>query len=127
MATQVALECGPSESVAQALEILLREKGLLDGDLPTKNLDNFIACLDNDLQPVALQLAAQLRHGGFATDFSYKAVSLKKQLKQASAANSAKCVIIGQEYSEKSLFVVKDMKTSDQQLMTKEQVMEATK
>lgn len=109
------------------LEILLREKGLLDGDLPTKNLDYFIACLDQDLHPAALELAAQLRHAGFAADFSYKAVGLKKQLKQASAANSAKCVIVGEEYREKSLFVVKDMKTSDQQLMTKEQIIESAK
>jgi len=109
------------------LEILLREKGLIDGELPTKNLDYFIACLDNDLQPEALQLAAQLRHAGFATDFSYKATGLKKQLKQASAANSAKCVIIGEEFKEKSLFVVKDMGTSEQQLLTKEQLIEAAK
>jgi histidyl-tRNA synthetase len=109
------------------LEILLREKGLIDGELPTKNLDYFIACLDNDLQPEALQLAAQLRHAGFATDFSYKATGLKKQLKQASAANSAKCVIIGEEYREKSLFVVKDMGTSEQQLLTKEQLIEVAK
>jgi len=109
------------------LEILLREKGLIDGELPTKNLDYFIACLDNDLQPEALQLAAQLRHAGFATDFSYKATGLKKQLKQASAANSAMCVIIGEEFKEKSLFVVKDMRTSQQQLLTKEQLIEAAK
>jgi histidyl-tRNA synthetase len=107
------------------LEILLREKGLIDGDLPTKNLDYFIACLDNDLQPVSLQLAAQLRHAGFAADFSYKAVSLKKQLKQASAANSAKCVIIGEEYKEKSLLAVKDMKTSEQHLLTKDDLLNA--
>jgi histidyl-tRNA synthetase len=109
------------------LEILLREKGLLDGDLPTKNLDYFIACLDSGLQPVALDIAATLRRAGFAADFSYKSTGLKKQLKQASAANSAKCVIIGEEYKEKSLFVVKNMKTSDQQLLTKEQLIEAAK
>jgi len=109
------------------LEILLREKGLIDGELPTKNLDYFIACLDNDLQSEALQLAAQLRHAGFATDFSYKATGLKKQLKQASAANSAMCVIIGEEFKEKSLFVVKDMRTSEQQLLTKEQLIEVAK
>ncbi|MCF7956692.1 MAG: hypothetical protein K9M75_12890, partial [Phycisphaerae bacterium] len=109
------------------LEILLREKGLLDGELPTRNLDYFIACLDDDLQPEAVRLAAQLRQAGLAVDFSYKATGLKKQLKQASAANSAKCVIIGEEFKKKSLLVVKDMKTSEQQLLTKEQVIEASK
>jgi histidyl-tRNA synthetase len=109
------------------LEILLREKGLLDGDLPTKNLDFFIACLDGDLQSVALELTATLRHAGFATDFSYKATGLKKQLKQASAANSSKCVIIGEEYKGKSLLTVKDMKTSEQQLLTKEELLKAAK
>jgi len=107
------------------LEILLREKGLLDGDLPTKKLDYFIACLDDQFLPAALELAADLRHAGFAADFSYKASGLKKQLKQASAANSEKCVIVGEEYKEKSQFVVKNMNTSDQQLMTKEQIMAA--
>jgi len=106
------------------LEILLRDKGILDGDLPTKKLDYFIACLDGELQPVALQIASRLRQKGCAADFTYKAVGLKKQLKQASAANAGCCVIIGQEYTEKNMLLVKDMQTSDQQLLTMDQLMD---
>jgi histidyl-tRNA synthetase len=54
---------------------------------------------------------------GFKTDFSYKGGSLGKQLKQASALNAAKCVIVGQEYKSGQL-VVKNMADGSQQNIT---------
>lgn len=98
------------------LEILLREKGLLKDDIPTRKLDYFVACLKDDLRNVAIETVAKLRKAGFAADFSYKSVALKKQLKQANALGAGKCIIIGDEYS-KGKFVLKDMQTGDQQLV----------
>ena len=98
------------------LEILLREKGLLKDDIPTRKLDYFVACVNNELRDVAIETVARLRKAGFAADFSYKSVALKKQLKQAASANAGKCIIIGDEYSD-GKFVLKDMQTGDQQLI----------
>lgn len=104
------------------LEILLREKGLLGDNISTRNLDYFIAYLDSGFRTNAIELAAKLRHAGFATDFSYKSIALKKQLKQASAANAKKCIIIGDEFKDKGLLAVKDMGTSEQTLLKFEEI-----
>ena len=102
------------------LEILLREKGLLQDDIATRKLDYFVACLKDDLRDVAIETVAKLRKAGFAADLSYKSASLKKQLKQATAWGARKCVIIGDEYSEAKKLVVKDMATGEQKLVAAE-------
>jgi histidyl-tRNA synthetase len=98
------------------LEILLKEKGLLDKQLPQQKLDYFIASVDGQFFENAVQITTRLRRAGFAANFSYKAASLSKQLKQASTQNAKKCLIIGQELQENKL-VVKDMTGGEQQLI----------
>ncbi|MEN8128277.1 MAG: histidine--tRNA ligase [Planctomycetota bacterium] len=98
------------------LEILLREKGLLtDDSLAVQKLDYFIACLDADLMDKAIQIAAKLREQGYAANFSYKTVALKKQMKQADSMNAAKCIILGGEYKDAKQIVIKNMKTGEQE------------
>jgi len=115
------------------LEILLREKGLLkDEQCATRNLDYFIAYTvisyikdlpANEIRGFApikdevVKLTATLRTKGFATEFSYKGGTLKKQLKQASSVNAKNCVIIGQEFIDNNELVIKDMTTGNQQLV----------
>ena len=107
------------------LEILLREKGLLDDKVPQKQLDYFVAYVEdlvfkNQTGGVAIpedgvvRLIGKLRKLGYNADFSYKGGSLKKQLKEASSANATKCIIIGEEYDNGEL-VVKDMTTGEQE------------
>ena len=95
------------------LEILLREKGLLDKQLPKSRLDYFIACVDKVYEQAVVKLAMKLRLAGYAANFSYKPVKLKKQLKDASEQNAQKCIIIGDEFKNNEL-VVKDMATGEQ-------------
>jgi histidyl-tRNA synthetase len=97
------------------LAILLEKKGLLK---PTQQeLDYFVACVEPELtQRDAIKIVAELRTNGFAADFSYKSASLSRQLKQASARNAKKCIIIGDEFKNNEL-VVKDMATSKQKLI----------
>jgi histidyl-tRNA synthetase len=113
------------------LEILLREKGLLDNKVPQKRLDCFVAYVEDVLfcdeeggiestsEDEVVRLIAKLRTKGFKADFSYKGGSLKKQLKEASSANAKKCIIIGQEYDNGKL-VVKDMTTGSQETVSEE-------
>ena len=96
------------------LEILLNEKGLLDKKVPGQRLDYFVACADKDAKDKAVEFTAKLRTAGFCADFSYKSGNLSKQLKEASARNAAKCVIIGDELKDGKL-AVKDMATGEQQ------------
>jgi histidyl-tRNA synthetase len=97
------------------LAILLESKGLLKPRL--QELDYFVACVAPTLsEKDAVELVAQLRTKGYSADFSYKSVSLSRQLKQASARNAKKSIIIGDEFKNNEL-VVKDMTTSKQKLI----------
>ena len=98
------------------LEILLREKGLLDKQLPKSRLDYFIACVDKVYEEAVVKLAMKLRLAGYAANFSYKPVKLKKQLKDASEQNAQKCIIIGDELKDNKL-AIKDMTTGRQELI----------
>jgi histidyl-tRNA synthetase len=108
------------------LEILLREKGLLDEKLPKRRLDFVICCVPKLTLPdaevkstpmqVAVGLAAELRRRGLCVDLGYKATNLGKQLKQASSRNAKKCIIIGEEFKDNKL-AVKDMATGEQELV----------
>jgi histidyl-tRNA synthetase len=107
------------------LELLLREKGLLDKQLPGRQIDYFVASVGNITfddekgnvkstpEDEAIRLVAKLRSVGLSAVFSYKAVSLSKQLSEASAQNAKKCIIIGEEFNNNQL-VVKDMATGQQ-------------
>jgi histidyl-tRNA synthetase len=98
------------------LEILLREKGLLEKNLPKNKLDYFVAYADAAYRNDAVKLAMKLRQGGYAVNFSYKAGKLGKQLKQASESGAAKCIIIGEEF-DKGQLAIKDMQTGQQKLI----------
>jgi len=101
------------------LEILLREKGLLNDKVGQKQLDYFIAYTEKLFLDKAIEITAKLRKSGVAADFSYKGGGLKKQLKEASAANTKGCIIIGAEY-DKGELVVKDMSTGGQETVSEE-------
>jgi histidyl-tRNA synthetase len=95
------------------LEILLREKGLLDKNIPAKTLDYFVVPVADALLDEAVKLTARLRTKGFKSAFSYKPASLSKQLKVASEQNAKYCIIIGDEFKAGNV-VVKDMSTGQQ-------------
>ncbi|MFC1739421.1 histidine--tRNA ligase [Planctomycetota bacterium] len=97
------------------LTILLEEKGLLQKQIPPAELDYFIAFADEKFLQKAVEITAKLRRKNYSANFSYKAANLSRQLKQASAQNAQKCIIIGSEI-EKNQLAVKDMKTGAQQL-----------
>ncbi|MHC4536266.1 MAG: histidine--tRNA ligase [Planctomycetota bacterium] len=108
------------------LEILLREKGLLDAKVPKKELDFFVAFVPNIIafedgrgptpSEVATKLVTQLRKKDKRVDASYKVIGLGKQLKEASVRNAQKCIIIGDEFKDNKL-TVKDMASGRQELV----------
>ncbi|MCJ7693665.1 MAG: histidine--tRNA ligase [Sedimentisphaerales bacterium] len=96
------------------LGILLEEKGLLKPK--PKELDYFVAYVNENYKDKAVELAVELRSKGLIADFSYKAGKLSKQLKLASESNAKKCIIIGDEFKNNEL-VIKDMGTGEQKLV----------
>ncbi len=96
------------------LGILLDEKELLKPE--SKELDYFVAFVDEVYRKNAIELTMKLRSAGFVANFNYKATKLSKQLKQASEQNAGKCVIIGSEIESDQL-IVKNMATGKQELV----------
>ena len=95
------------------LEILLREKGLLDKKITSRTLDYYVVPIAGELLDEAVKLTAVLRTKGFKSAFSYKAAGLSKQLKNASEQNAKYCVIIGDEFKAGNI-VMKDMANGNQ-------------
>jgi len=98
------------------LEIVLREKGLLDKVAATLNLDYFVAYTDPTLKAKAVEITAKIRQANRPADFSYKGGNLGKQLKQASSACAKNCIIVGDEYKQGQI-AIKDMDTGRQELV----------
>ncbi len=98
------------------LEILLQEKGLLDNQVPKREVEYFIAYAEEN--PVFTKamywLTAQIRSKGHSANLTYKLGGLSRQLKEGAGQNARMCVIFGREYLDDGLLVVKNMATGDQ-------------
>ncbi len=108
------------------LEILLRDRGLLEKQLQNPKLKYFVAYVDESYRNTAVEVTMRLRSEGLAANFSYKATKLGKQLKEASDQNAEKCIIIGEEFKENQL-AVKDMVSGEQELVDIEEFMSGLK
>jgi histidyl-tRNA synthetase len=99
------------------LEILLRDKALINDDIVREKLDYFVALVDDRFIDKLYEITAKLRSKGYSANFSYKLSGLSKQLKEASTQNAAKCIIIGSEMQNGQI-VIKDMdtNTADQEI-----------
>jgi histidyl-tRNA synthetase len=102
------------------LEILLRDKGLLDKQVPKRQIDFFVACIGH-IGNEAWRITAKLRSMGYSANISYKTGGLSKQLKEASAQNAGKCIIIGEEELKEGKIGIKDMTTGEQELVGRDE------
>jgi histidyl-tRNA synthetase len=97
------------------LEILLKEKGLLDKQVPKRQLDYFVAAISVGARdPGVFRIIAELRSKGYSANFSHKPSRLSKQLKEAAALNAENCIIIGLDELENEQVKVKNMATGEQ-------------
>jgi histidyl-tRNA synthetase len=99
------------------LEILLAQRGLLDKQVPRRELEYFVALADPEMARAVYEVVARIRLKGHSANFSYKQGGLSKQLKEAAGQNARKCVIIGQEYRDHRQAAIKDMATGEQELV----------
>ncbi len=103
------------------LEILLEQRGLLDKQVPRRELEYFVALADPQVLRSVYEITAQIRSKGHSAGFSYRQAGLSKQLKEAAGQNAKVCVIVGQEYRDKRQVVLKNMTTGEQELADVEQ------
>jgi len=97
------------------LEILLREKGLLEDGQMGRTVDYYIVCADGELEDKAVEIAAKIRSAGASAEFSYKIGKIGKRLKEASEAGAKNVIILGGEFIEGEKLVVKNMDSGEQE------------
>jgi histidyl-tRNA synthetase len=102
------------------LEILLREKGLLDKNVQAKSLDYFVVYLGVFGKEV-WEIIEKLRSKNYTVNFSYKMGGVTKQMKEASTQNAKFCIIIGEEELWGNKITVKDMATGEQRTVSQEE------
>jgi len=96
------------------LELLFRERELIDKKVPGKSLDCFIVYLGVFGKEV-WEIVEKLRSMGKTSNFSYKMGGVSRQLKEASAQNAKNCIIMGDEEIQKGEITIKNMTTGQQQ------------
>lgn len=99
------------------LEILLEQRGLLEKQVPKREIEYFVALADPEMVKAVYEVVARIRLAGHSASFSYRQSGLSKQLKEAGGQNARMCVIIGQEYRESRQVGVKNMTTGAQELV----------
>ena len=106
------------------LEIVLKEKGVLDRQLPEGKVDYFVACV-GVFGKEAWKVVERLRSAEYSVNFSYKMGGISRQLKEASAQNAKKCIIIGYDELKNNELTVKDMTTGEQELVDYEEFLDS--
>jgi len=109
------------------LEILLKEKGLLDNQVPKRELDYFVVAIGPGAQGEdVFRIIAELRSKGYSVNFSYK-FGLAKQMKEAASQNAKWCIIMGLEELDNKKVKLKDMRTGEQKPVDVEEFLSGLK
>ena len=82
----------------------------------------YVIALDEKVFPKAFRILQKLRADGISSGISYKASSLKSQMRSAGKAGSRYVVILGEEEDKKGVVALKDMWTGDQQEITEDKL-----
>lgn len=100
----------------------LRKKGLIKmgASTPTKVL---VISID-DTQEVAYKFTQLLRQNKVSAELSYSDEKLKKKIKYADKLGIPYVVIIGEKEANKNLYILKNMKSGKQELLTANAVFE---
>jgi len=82
----------------------------------------FIACMGNSAKIVALKTASDLREAGISVIVAAGDRSLKAQLRQANSVGATYAVIIGDDEIKEGMVTLRNMLTSDQQVVDPEEL-----
>ncbi|HWQ61527.1 MAG TPA: histidine--tRNA ligase [Negativicutes bacterium] len=113
----------PAVGFALGLErvlLALEKQGLLQP--VNREIDVFVAAIDDKTRTLAFKLATELRRAGLACDMDYMNRGLKAQLRQANRYPARFVAIIGEDEAAQNKVALKNMQTGEQQLVDAGQV-----
>ncbi len=99
----------------ERMVIALEAAGVLTENV--KNVDGYIACVDDSVRDVAFDLACSMRDAGLCVEVDHQGRSLKSQFKVAGKLNVARVIVLGPEEVALGKARVRNMNTHDERLI----------
>ena len=106
---------------AERIYDVLAELDLFPADA-TQDLEYLVVCLDDESLAHGFALTADLRRAGHRADFYPTASKLGKMMKYADQRNAPQVIIIGSEEVKSGNYSVKTMRTGEQGLVGREEL-----
>jgi len=91
------------------------------------SLDVFVIAMKEEYQPQAFLLLQQLRQSGISANMSFSPGSMKSQMGRANKANARFALILGEEEMKNNTVALKDMSTSQQEIVAQENIVSRIK
>jgi histidyl-tRNA synthetase len=102
------------------LKELLRDRALLPDSRPT--VDVFLVGIDEQQQPLLLELAQRLRASGCSVLYTLRPLGVGKQLKEADARGARRALLLGPDELSRGAATVRTMASGEQREVTLEQL-----
>jgi len=103
------------------LPIILKQYGLIP-NLQVNPTQILVTIFNEDSAAISLSTAATLRNNGFSVQIYPESAKIGKQLKYADRSNVQFALIVGPEEKERGIVQVKNMKTSEQLSIPKDEI-----
>ena len=92
--------------------------------MPVPEFESLKVFIVSNLTKEALKLAEELRKEGISTDLDFANRKFGKQLEKASKLNAEYAVILGEDELNANILTVKNLKTSEQEKLTMDEVIQ---
>ena len=116
--------CGFAGGMERIIAALKNEKK----ELPISDkLDVFVVHIGEECFKVAFQLLQKIRNEGITSDMDYRQSSLKSQFRRADRFKTRYVIVIGEDEVKKGLVKLKDMKTSNEESIKSDNIIEELK
>ena len=115
--------CGFSLGLERMI-VVMTERNMFPAELAVGGVDVMVTVWNDDSRADALAVAAELRKGGLRVDVYPEADKLGKQFKYASSRNVPFVAILGDDERARGEVAVKDLRSADQTLVPRANVVE---
>jgi histidyl-tRNA synthetase len=110
--------CGFSLGLERIL-VVMGERGMFPASVARGAADVMVTVWNDESRADAIQLAAELRHGGLRVDVYPEADKLGKQFKYASSRNVPFVAIVGDDERGNHQVTIKDIRSGEQTTMAR--------
>jgi histidyl-tRNA synthetase len=118
--------CGFSLGLERIL-VVMSERGMFPASVGTAPADVMVAVWNDDSIAESIKLAHELRAAGLRVDLYPEADKLGKQFKYASSIGVSFVAVIGEDEQAQGLVAIKNMASSQQQAVRREEAVELIK